>query len=166
MDGDNKMKMMTKRDEGTKLLVTSTVGETTSVISLGRAAIEEDGESIAKLFGSISKRADEKFFDDITGFISSGPAYIYLSIEALADGGVAADLSRELAMGLASQIILRTTSMVTKCGKHLGRLKNDVTSSGGTMIAGIHELEKSGFRGLLINDVVEAVKHTQELSMS
>ncbi|XVF30707.1 hypothetical protein REPUB_Repub16aG0081500 [Reevesia pubescens] len=56
--------------------------------------------------------------------------------------------------------------MAVKCGKHHGWLKNDVTSPGETMIAGIHELENSGFQGLLINDVVETSKHTQELSMS
>ncbi|XVF01610.1 hypothetical protein REPUB_Repub04eG0103400 [Reevesia pubescens] len=70
------------------------------------------------------------------------------------------------ALGLASQTVLKATFMVSKCGKNLGRLKNDVTSPGGTMIADIHELEKNGFWGLLINDVVEAAKHTQELSMS
>ncbi|XVF75973.1 hypothetical protein PTKIN_Ptkin13bG0230400 [Pterospermum kingtungense] len=146
----------------------SAVGEAASVMSLGGDATEQDGELVAKLFGSVGKiwRADEKLFDAITGLSGSGPAYIYLAIEALADGGVAAGLPRELALGLASQTVLGAASMAIKSGKHPGQLKDDVTSPGGTTIAGIHELEKSGFRGTLMNAVVAAAKRSQELSKS
>ncbi|GLT28055.1 hypothetical protein SLA2020_030120 [Shorea laevis] len=96
----------------------------------------------------------------------SGPAYVYLAIEALADGGVAAGLPRELALGLASQTVLGAASMVTKSCKHPGQLKDDVTSPSGTTIAGIRELEKGGFRGTLMNAVVAAAKRSQELSQS
>ncbi|CAK9319590.1 unnamed protein product [Citrullus colocynthis] len=142
------------------------VGEAASVMSLGEGAIKEDGQLIAKLFGSVGKiwEADEKLFDAITGLSGSGPAYIFLAIEALADGGVAAGLPRELAMGLASQTVLGAASMVTKTGKHPGQLKDDVTSPGGTTIAGIHELEKGGLRGMFMNAVVAAAKRGQELS--
>ncbi|KAL7197561.1 hypothetical protein ACSBR2_020155 [Camellia fascicularis] len=142
------------------------VGEAASVMSLGAAATEEDGELIAKLFGAIGKiwKADEKLFDAITGLSGSGPAYIYLAIDALADGGVAAGLPRELALGLASQTVLGAASMVSKGGKHPGQLKDDVASPGGTTIAGIHELEKGGFRGILMNAVVAAAKRSQEFS--
>ncbi|XWS43074.1 hypothetical protein CRYUN_Cryun16bG0070000 [Craigia yunnanensis] len=100
-------------------------------MSLGGAATEEDGELVAKLFGSVGRiwRADEKLFDAITGLNGSGPAYIYLAIEALADGGVVAGLPRELALGLASQtksIVLGAASMAIKSGKHPGQLKDDV----------------------------------------
>ncbi|KAF2308184.1 hypothetical protein GH714_036500 [Hevea brasiliensis] len=146
----------------------ASVGEAATVMSLGRAATEEDGELIAKLFGSVGKvwRADDKYFDAITGLSGSGPAYIYLAIEALADGGVAAGLPRELALGLASQTVLGAATMVTKTGKHPGQLKDDVASPGGTTIAGIYELEKAGFRGVLMNAVVAAAKRGQELSQS
>lgn len=142
------------------------VGEAASVMSLGAAATEEDGELIAKLFGAIGKiwKADEKLFDAITGLSGSGPAYLYLAIDALADGGVAAGLPRELALGLASQTVLGAASMVSKGGKHPGQLKDDVASPGGTTIAGIHELEKGGFRGILMNAVVAAAKRSQEFS--
>ncbi|XP_061367575.1 pyrroline-5-carboxylate reductase [Gastrolobium bilobum] len=142
------------------------VGEAASVMSLGGAATEEDGNLIAKLFGSIGKiwKADEKYFDAITGLSGSGPAYIYLAIEALADGGVAAGLPRDLSLSLASQTVLGAASMVTRAGKHPGQLKDDVTSPGGTTIAGIHELEKGGFRGTLMNAVVAAAKRSRELS--
>ncbi|XP_052172518.1 pyrroline-5-carboxylate reductase [Diospyros lotus] len=142
------------------------VGEAASVMSLGTAATEDDGELIAGLFGSIGKiwKANEKLFDGITGLSGSGPAYIYLAIEALADGGVAAGLPRELALGLASQTVLGAAVMVTRGGKHPGQLKDDVASPGGTTIAGIHELEKSGFRGILMNAVVSAAKRSEEFS--
>ncbi|XP_057468157.1 pyrroline-5-carboxylate reductase-like [Actinidia eriantha] len=83
------------------------VGKAASVMSLGATATGEDGELIAKLFGAIGKiwKADEKLFDAVTGLSGSGPAYIFLAIEALADGGVASGLPRELALGLASQTV-------------------------------------------------------------
>ncbi|RVW92264.1 Pyrroline-5-carboxylate reductase [Vitis vinifera] len=85
------------------------VGKAASVMSLGKSATEEDGGLIANLFGAIGKiwRADEKYFDAVTGLSGSGPAYIYIAIEALADGGVAAGLPRELAWNLASQTLLQ-----------------------------------------------------------
>ncbi|KAG6603328.1 hypothetical protein SDJN02_03325 [Cucurbita argyrosperma subsp. argyrosperma] len=142
------------------------VGEAASVMSLGEGAIKEDGQLIAKLFGSVGKiwEAEEKLFDAITGLSGSGPAYIFLAIEALADGGVAAGLPRELALGLASQTVLGAATMITKTGKHPGQLKDDVTSPGGTTIAGIHELEKGRLRGIFMNAVVAAAKRSQELS--
>ncbi|CDY09317.1 BnaC03g63470D [Brassica napus] len=123
------------------------VGEAASVMSLGTAATEEDGALVAKLFGSVGKmfKADEKMFDAVTGLSGSGPAYIFLAIEALADGGVAAGLPRKLAFGLASQTVLGGATMVSKTGKHPGVLKDDVTSPGGTTIAGVHELEKGSW---------------------
>ncbi|KAK8654845.1 hypothetical protein V6N13_107442 [Hibiscus sabdariffa] len=144
----------------------SAVSMAASVMSLGGSATEQDGELVGKLFGSVGKiwKADEKMFDAVTGLSGSGPAYIYLAIEALADGGVAAGLPRELALGLASQTVLGAASMAVQSGKHPGQLKDDVTSPGGTTIAGIHELEKNGFRGTLMNAVVAAAKRSQELS--
>ncbi|CAO2831637.1 unnamed protein product [Amaranthus hypochondriacus] len=143
------------------------VGMAASVISVGGGtATEEDGELIASLFGSIGKvwKAEEKLFDAITGLSGSGPAYIFLAIEALADGGVAAGLPRELAKGLAAQTVLGAASMAVNSGKHPAQLKDDVASPGGTTIAGIHELEKGGFRGTLINAVVAAAQRGRELS--
>lgn len=144
------------------------VGMAASVISLGGTATEQDGELIERLFGAIGKawRADEKLFDAVTGLSGSGPAYIFLAIEALADGGVAAGLPRELAKGLAAQTVLGAATMAVNSGKHPAQLKDDVASPGGTTIAGIHELEKGGFRGTLISAVVEAAKRGRELSQS
>ncbi|KAJ8567771.1 hypothetical protein K7X08_019979 [Anisodus acutangulus] len=146
----------------------SAVGEAATVFTLGEKATTEDGELISQLFGAIGKvwKADEKLFDAVTGLSGSGPAYVFLAIEALADGGVAAGLPRELAVGLASQTVLGAASMVTGMAKHLGQLKGDVASPGGTIIAGIHQLEKSGFRGILMNAVVAAAKRSRELSQN
>lgn len=146
----------------------SAVGAAASVLSLGGGATEQDGDLIAEVFGSIGKtwKADEKYFDAVTGLSGSGPAYIYLAIEALADGGVAAGLPRELALGLASQTVLGAASMACHTGKHPGQLKDDVTSPGGTTIAGVHELEKGGFRGILMNAVLAAAKRSREFSQS
>lgn len=144
------------------------VGQASSVIGLGACATEQDAEVITNLFGAIGKvwRADEKLFDAVTGLSGSGPAYIFLAIEALADGGVAAGLPRDLALGLASQTVLGAATMAVKSGKHPAQLKDDVASPGGTTIAGIHELEKGGFRGTLINAVVAAAKRGRELSQN
>ncbi|KAK9032235.1 hypothetical protein V6N11_056509 [Hibiscus sabdariffa] len=144
----------------------SAVGMAASVMSLGGSAREQDGELVGKLFGSVGKfwKADEKLFDAVTGLSGSGPAYVYLAIEALADGGVAAGLPRDLALGLASQTVLGAASMAVQSGKHPGQLKDDVTSPGGTTITGIHELEKSGFRGTLMDAVVAAANRSLELS--
>lgn len=144
------------------------VGKAASVMSLGKSATEEDGGLIANLFGAIGKiwRADEKYFDAVTGLSGSGPAYIYIAIEALADGGVAAGLPRELAWNLASQTVLGAADMAISTGKHPGQLKDDVASPGGTTIAGIYELEKGGFRGILMNAVVAAAKRSLDLSES
>lgn len=142
------------------------VGQAASVLTLGSAATEADGELVATLFGAIGKvwKADEKLFDAITGLSGSGPAYIFLAIEALADGGVAAGLPRDLALGLASQTVLGAASMAASGVKHPGQLKDDVASPGGTTIAGIHELEKAGFRGILMNAVVAAAQRSKDLS--
>lgn len=142
------------------------VGQAASVLTLGSAATEADGELVTKLFGAIGKvwKADEKLFDAITGLSGSGPAYIFLAIEALADGGVAAGLPRDLALGLASQTVLGAATMAVNGKKHPGQLKDDVASPGGTTIAGIHELEKAGFRGILMNAVVAAAQRSKDLS--
>ncbi|RZC52393.1 hypothetical protein C5167_020824 [Papaver somniferum] len=144
----------------------SAVGQAASVISLGGTATEEDGLLMDSLFGAIGKtwRANEKMFDAVTGLSGSGPAYIFLAIEALADGGVAAGLPRDLAAGLAAQTVLGAAAMVVNTGKHPGQLKDDVASPGGTTIAAIHELEKGGFRGTLMNAVVAAANRSKELS--
>lgn len=144
----------------------SAVGEAASVICYGEQATESDGELVSTIFGSIGKTwtAEEKCFDAITGLSGSGPAYVYLAIEAMADGGVAAGLPRELALNLASQTVLGAAAMVCCSGKHPAQLKDDVASPAGTTIAGIRELERGGFRSALIEAVVAAANRSREFS--
>ncbi|CAD6234926.1 unnamed protein product [Miscanthus lutarioriparius] len=144
----------------------SAVGQAASVMCLGEMATQDDENRVRKLFSAIGKvwTAEEKYFDAVTGLSGSGPAYIFLAIEAMADGGVAAGLPRDLALGLASQTVLGAATMVSQTGKHPGQLKDQVTSPAGTTIAGIQELEKGAFRGTLISAVVAAAKRCRELS--
>ncbi|WOL11994.1 pyrroline-5-carboxylate reductase [Canna indica] len=146
----------------------SAVGQAASVMCIGEMATKKDEERVASLFKAIGKvwTADEKYFDAVTGLSGSGPAYIFLAIEALADGGVAAGLPRDLALGLASQTVLGAATMVNQTGKHPGQLKDAVTSPAGTTIAGIQELEKGAFRGTIMSAVVAATKRCRELSQS
>nr|AAO32084.1 pyrroline-5-carboxylate reductase [Hordeum vulgare subsp. vulgare] len=142
----------------------SAVGQAASVMCLGETATENDENRVKSLFSAIGKLAAEEKFDPVTGLSGSGPAYIFLAIEAMADGGVAAGLPRDLALGLAAQTVLGAATMVSETGKHPGQLKDQVTSPAGTTIAGVHELEKGSFRGTLINAVVAATTRCRELS--
>jgi pyrroline-5-carboxylate reductase len=99
----------------------------------------------------------------VTGLSGSGPGYISIVIEALADGGVAAGLPRAIASKLAVQTVLGTAQLISKSGLHPAELKDRVTSPGGTTIAGIAQLERSGVRSGLIDAVVAATRRAEEL---
>ncbi len=105
----------------------------------------------------------ETAMDAVTGLSGSGPGYVALMIEALADGGVAAGLPRAIATQLAIQTVRGTAQLLQETGLHPGELKDRVTSPGGTTIAGIAQLERSGFRSALIEAVGAAYRRSQEL---
>lgn len=106
----------------------------------------------------------EGLIDAVTGLSGSGPAYVFLIIEALSDGGVRAGLPRDIATGLAAQTVAGAAAMVLQTGKHTGQLKDMVASPGGTTIAGLHALEKGGVRAALIDAVVAATNRAKEMS--
>jgi pyrroline-5-carboxylate reductase len=106
---------------------------------------------------------EETLMDAVTGLSGSGPAYIFLIIDALSDAGVKVGLSRKVAQLLAAQTVLGAARMVLETHKHPGELKDMVTSPGGTAIAGLHTLEAGGLRTTLINAVEAATRRSMEL---
>ena len=106
---------------------------------------------------------DEHLINAVTGLSGSGPAYVFLFIEALADGAVQAGLPRDKAVLYAAQTVTGAAAMVQETGKHPGELKDMVTSPGGTTIAGIAALEDGAFRGTVMKAVEAAWKRAKEL---
>lgn len=141
------------------------VGASASAFALGGAATAEDGELVQRLLSAVGVAVEvpEGLLDAVTGLSGSGPAYGYLMIEALSDGGVRMGLPRDIATTLAAQTLLGAAKMVLETGQHPGALKDAVTSPGGTTIAGLHALENGGFRGTVINAVEAATRRSQEL---
>jgi len=133
---------------------------------LGGSADDGDAEVVRALFSAVGSiyRLDEKLLSAVTGLSGSGPAYVFVMIEALADGGVRAGLPRDVAQQLAAQTVLGSAKMVVETGKHPGVLKDMVTSPAGTTIAGVHELEKAGVRSAFINAVYAATARANELA--
>ena len=141
------------------------VGAGMSVLAPGPAAREDDLAAVRSLFEAVGRVAivEESLMDAVTGLSGSGPAYIFLAIEALADGGVKMGLSRSVAMLLAAQTVLGAARMLLETGEHPGRLKDRVASPGGTTIAGLHKLEQGGVRTALIAAVEAATKRSRDL---
>ncbi len=141
------------------------VSEGASAYSLGDAASAADGELVERLLSTSGRvhRVPESLLDAVTGLSGSGPAFAYQVIEALSDGGVRMGLPRALATELAAQTLLGAARMVLDTGKHPGELKDEVTSPGGTTIAGLHALEAGGLRAALIDAVVAATTRSLEL---
>lgn len=142
------------------------IGAGASAFALGPTATQDDGKLVHKLLstGGIAAEVPERLLDAVTGLSGSGPAYVYLMIEALSDGGVRMGLPRELATRLAAQTLAGAAQMVLQSGQHPGQLKDAVASPGGTTIAGLHALETGGLRGILMNAVVAATEKARELS--
>lgn len=142
------------------------IGRGASGFALGLHATRADAATVEKLLSTVGIAVEvaEKLLDAVTGLSGSGPAYVYLMIEALSDGGVRAGLPRDLATKLAAQTVLGSAEMVLSTGQHPGALKDAVTSPGGTTIAGLHTLEQNGVRGALMDAVVAATDRARELS--
>ncbi len=141
------------------------VGASASAYAIGKAARPGDAELANRLLSSVGLAFEVKegLLDAVTGLSGSGPAYVYLIIEALSDGGVAAGLPRAVATTLAAQTVLGGAKMVLETGLHPGSLKDMVTSPGGTTIDGLHELEKGHLRATLMNAVRAAAEKSRRL---
>jgi pyrroline-5-carboxylate reductase len=141
------------------------IGKGAAAFCLGSRATAADAEIATSLLGAVglATQVPEKLMDAVTGLSGSGPAYVYLMIEALADGGVKNGLPRADAIRLAAQTVLGAAAMVIETGEHPAVLKDMVTSPGGTTIAGLAEMEKSGVRSGLIGAVTAATLRSAEL---
>ena len=136
-----------------------------SGFSLGSAATGDDAEIARRVFGSVgvAVQVKEELLDAVTGLSGSGPAYVYMIIEAMADGGVLMGLPRDLALKLAAQTVAGSAAMVLQTGTHPAALRDQVTSPGGTTIAGVEQLESKGLRAALIAAVRAATERAQQL---
>jgi pyrroline-5-carboxylate reductase len=136
-----------------------------TAVAPGSRSTPEDLELAKTLFGAVGRvvTLDEGLMNAVTGLSGSGPAYVMLVIEALADGGVKVGLPREAALLLAAQTVLGSAKLLLETGEHPARLRDMVTSPGGTTIAGLHALESGGLRPALIDAVERATARAHEL---
>jgi len=152
--------------------VARTMPNTPALVGLGAAGYvlgsgaENDSslvERVMKAVGICERLADEKLLDAVTGLSGSGPAYVYMMIEAMSDGGVKNGLPRDVSMRLAAQTVLGAAKMTATSDKHPAVLKNAVESPGGTTIAGTAALEDGGYRSCIISAVTAATQRATEL---
>ena len=141
------------------------VREGASAIAPGRHTSEGDLKIAKAIFDSVGKSViiEESLMDAITGLSGSGPAYIFLIVDALADAGVKMGIARDDALFLSSQTVLGAAKLLMDTKEHPGKLKDKVTSPGGTAIVGLHTLEEGGLRTTLINAVEAATNRAKEL---
>lgn len=144
------------------------VGKGAAAFAPGTNATQKDIDFTSQLLGSVGSVVEvpEKLMNAVTGLSGSGPAFVYLFIEALADGGVASGLARDKAMELATQTVLGAATMVHETGLHPAMLKDMVASPGGTTIAGLAALEENGFRSAAFKAVKAATERSIELGDS
>ncbi len=141
------------------------VGAGATAIAKGAHATDADLSLAANIFRAVGTATvvEESLLDAVTGLSGSGPAYIFLIIEALSDAGVKVGLPRYTALALAAQTVLGSARLLIETGAHPGHLKDQVTSPGGTAIAGLHTLEAGGLRTTLIDAVEAATARARQL---
>jgi pyrroline-5-carboxylate reductase len=141
------------------------VGAGATAIAAGHHATDADLDVAKRIFDAVGRTVvlEEGQLDAVTGLSGSGPAYVFLIIEALSDAGVKMGLSRYNALALAAQTVLGSAKLLLDTNAHPGQLKDMVTSPGGTAIAGLHTLEAGGLRTTLINAVEAATRRSREL---
>ncbi|MBP7951233.1 MAG: pyrroline-5-carboxylate reductase [Verrucomicrobiales bacterium] len=141
------------------------VGKGAAACALGSSSTAADAAWVDRLLSAtgICIQVPEKLLDAVTGLSGSGPAYVYLIIEALADGGLLMGLTKEQSLKLAAQTVLGAAQMVLETGLHPAQLRDQVTSPGGTTIAGLAKLEEHGLRAALMEAVKAATLRSREL---
>lgn len=141
------------------------VGEGATALTCGAGVTADELEAARQLFAATGSvvSVPEHLMDAVTGLSGSGPAYAFVAIEALSDAGVRAGLPRDVATTLAAQTLLGAAKLLLETGEHPGKLKDMVTSPGGTTIAGVAALEREGFRNALHAAVAAATARSKEL---
>jgi len=141
------------------------VGAGMSAVALGKHATAQDGETALAVFSAVGRAVmvSEDALDAVTGLSGSGPSFAYVLIDALADAGVRVGFPRQLAITLAAQTLFGAAKMVLETGEHPAKLRDMVTSPGGTSIAGVHVLEQKGVRAALMDAVVAATERSREM---
>lgn len=144
------------------------IGEGASALAPGKFANASHMDLAFEIFSAVGRavRITEDKLDAVTGLSGSGPAYVYMLIEALADGGVRMGLPKGVALELAAQTVVGSAKMVLETGEHPAVLRDKVMTPGGTTIAGVTVLEKSGFRSAAIEAVTAATERSKELGKS
>jgi len=141
------------------------IREGAAALAPGEHATEEDMQTARSIFDAVgvTVMVKEDLMDAVTGLSGSGPAYVFIIIDALSDAGVLMGLPRDIATKLAAQTLVGAAKLYLVTGKHPGELRDMVTSPGGTTIAGIKEMEQKGLRGALIAAVEAATLRSKEL---
>jgi len=145
--------------------IAATIGAAATALCANEHCTEIQKQAAYNLFSAIGQAdwTKESLLDAVTGLSGSGPAYLYMVIEALTDGGVKMGLPRDLAARLATQTVLGSAMLVQQTGVHPAILREQVTTPGGTTIAAIHELEERGLRAMLISAVETATNRSSDL---
>ena len=142
------------------------IGAGISAVASGKYADQQAEEKAVAVFSAVGKTVllQESLMDSVTGLSGSGPAYIYLILEALSDAGVRMGLPRDVATLLSAQTMIGAAGMVMETGEHVAVLKERVTTPGGTTVAGLFSLEEAGVRAALMKAVEAATVRSRELS--
>ena len=143
----------------------SMVGEGMASVTPNEFVTSAETEDVVSIFSSFGKAVvvEERLIDAVCGLSGSGPAYVYMFIEALADGAVQEGLPRSMAYTFAAQTVLGAAKMVLATGEHPGKLKDDVCSPGGTTIEAVHVLEETGFRAAAAAAVIASAEKNKRL---
>jgi len=143
-----------------------TIGEGMTALTTAEGTPKRRLEEVERIFASVGRTVnlDEYLFDAVTGLSASGPAYVYLFIEALADGGVKVGIPKDVALVLSAQTVLGSARMVLETGEHPAKLKDLVATPAGTTVAGLYELEEGGLRAASMRAVEKATARARELS--
>ena len=145
--------------------IAAVVREAATAICLGKYATEQDRATAKHIFESVGMvvDVDEDLMDAVTGLSGTGPMYVFQILEGLSDAGVKVGLSRDIANALAVQTLIGSAKLIKETKEHPAKLKDLVTSPGGTAISALHSLEKNGLKALLIDAVEVAAKRSAEL---